>query len=86
MAASLLNPGGGLWITCLALEVVEIDVVAHVLLAGVHQRLVVPALQLADGQRLGHQAAAALAGQHLLAQAGMSQRCLASSTNACSSA
>ena len=35
-------------------EVVEIDVVAHVLLAGVHQRLVVPAFQFADGQGLGH--------------------------------
>src|SRR5471032_424826 len=56
----------GLWVTCLALQVVEVDVVAHVLLTGVHQWLVIPALQLALGQRLKHQAATALAGEHLL--------------------
>ena len=56
----------GLWITCLALQVVEVDMVAHVLLTGVHQWLVIPALQLAFGQRLEHQATTALAGEHLL--------------------
>ena len=40
--------------------------VAHVLLTGVHQRLVIPALQLALGQRLVDQAATALTGEHLL--------------------
>lgn len=40
--------------------------VAHVLLTGVHQWLVVPALQLAEGQRLGHEPPAPLAGEHLL--------------------
>lgn len=44
--------------------------VTHVLLAGIYQWLMVPAVQLADSQRLGYQAATALAGQHLLAQAG----------------
>ncbi|MCY1398572.1 hypothetical protein D9M71_136070 [compost metagenome] len=40
--------------------------VTHVLLTGVHQRLVIPALELAEGQRLGHEASAPLAGEHLL--------------------
>ena len=40
--------------------------VAHVLLTGVHQWLVIPALQLALGQCFKHQTAAALAGEHLL--------------------
>ena len=40
--------------------------VAHVLLTGVHQWLVIPALQLALGQCFKHQATAALAGEHLL--------------------
>ena len=40
--------------------------VAHVLLTGVDQWLVIPALQLALGQRLKHQASTALAGEHLL--------------------
>ncbi|MNY24229.1 hypothetical protein D3C86_1579320 [compost metagenome] len=56
----------GLWITCFTFQIVEVDVVAHVLLTGVHQRLVIPALQLAEGQRLGHETSAPLAGEHLL--------------------
>ncbi|MOA16247.1 hypothetical protein D3C78_1364500 [compost metagenome] len=40
--------------------------VTHVLLAGVHQRLVIPALEFAQGQRLGDETAAPLAGEHLL--------------------
>ena len=40
--------------------------VAHVLLTGVHQRLVIPALQLADGQRIGDETPAPLAREHLL--------------------
>ena len=39
----------GLWITGLALQIIKVDVVAHVLLTGIDQRLVIPALQLADG-------------------------------------
>ena len=38
--------------------------VAHVLLTGVHQGLVIPALQLADGQRLGDKTPTALAREH----------------------
>ena len=44
--------------------------VAHVLLAGVHQGLVVPGGELALGQGGGHKAAAALAGQYLGVQRG----------------
>src|SRR3990167_7534108 len=56
----------GLWITCFALQIIKVDVVAHVLLTGVHQGLVIPALQLADGQRLGDKTPTALAREHLL--------------------
>lgn len=56
----------GLWITCFTLQIVEVDVVAHVLLAGVHQRLVIPALQFADGQGVGDETPASLTGEHLL--------------------
>ena len=40
--------------------------VAHVLLTGVHQWLVIPALQLADGQGIGDETPASLAREHLL--------------------
>src|SRR3989338_6354268 len=56
----------GLWKARLAFEVVEVDVVAHVLLAGVDQRLVIPALERAQGQGLGDETPSALAGEYLL--------------------
>jgi hypothetical protein len=40
--------------------------VAHVLLTGVYQRLVIPTLQLADCQRLGDKTSTTLAGEHLV--------------------
>ncbi len=40
--------------------------VAHVLLTGVYHRLVVPALQRSEGQGIGDEAPAPLAGEHLL--------------------
>src|SRR5450830_1511010 len=56
----------GLWITGFAFQIIEVDVVAHVLLTGVHQRLVIPALQLADSQGFGDETPAPLTGEHLL--------------------
>ena len=66
IVGNLTSVLAGLWKTCLALQIVEVDMVAHVLLTGVYQWLVVPALQLALGQRFEYQAATALAGEHLL--------------------
>lgn len=40
--------------------------IAHVLLTGIHQWLVIPALQLADGQGIGDETPAPLAREHLL--------------------
>src|SRR6218665_3764202 len=62
----LIHRLGRLWKARLALEVIKVDVVAHVLLTGISERLVVPALEGAQGQRLGYEAAPTLAGQYLV--------------------
>src|SRR5450830_748329 len=56
----------GLWITRFAFQIVEVDMVAHVLLTGVHQWLVIPALQLALAHGGGDETTAPLPAEHLL--------------------
>src|SRR5216684_3688673 len=52
--------------SCRGLDVVEVEMVAHVLPAGVAERLEVPGMMRADGEGGGDEMAAALAGHHAL--------------------
>ena len=63
LLGAAVGKGSYLGKTGAAFQVVEIDMVAHVLLAGIDPGLVIPTGQLALAQRLGHQTAAALAGE-----------------------